>query len=67
MALTPATKEKPVDSGSGFEIVCNIQGVVCHCDIDEIVYTHCHHKKEDDQEKVVDNGRYNGAGELINI
>jgi hypothetical protein len=56
-----------VDSGFGLEIVRNMQGIVCHCDIDEIVDPHRHHAKEDDQEKVMDDGRHNGAGQLINV
>jgi hypothetical protein len=67
MALTPATKEKPADSGFGLEIVGDRQGVVRHCDIDEIVDPHRQHTEEDDQEKVVDDGRHNGAGQLINV
>ena len=67
MALTPTTKKKPMGSGFGPKVVGNMQGVVCHCDIDEIVDPHRHHTKEDDQEKVVDDGRHNGAGQLINI
>ena len=67
MVLTPATHEKPEDSRFGFEIVCNIHGIVCHCDIDEIVDPHRQHTEEDDQEKVVDDGRHNGAGQLRNV
>jgi hypothetical protein len=56
-----------VDSGFGFKIVRKVHGIVSHCDGNEIVDTHRQHTKEDNQEKVVDDGRHNGACQLINV